>query len=79
MKLCAGKIMHEMLDGSTISCECIGEPYSSQIVDQQERLLSVLQNARNILRDGGYLYARDIDQTLRELFPNRKSGIAKNW
>lgn len=28
-----GHLFFKMPDGSTISCECIGEPYASQIVD----------------------------------------------
>ncbi len=32
--------------------------------DEIERLRSVLMNARNILRDGGYVYAAEIDKAL---------------
>lgn len=28
-----GKLFFKMPDGSTISCECIGEPYASQVVE----------------------------------------------
>jgi hypothetical protein len=31
-----GKLFFKMPDGSSISCECIGEPYASQIVEMWE-------------------------------------------
>ena len=53
----------------------IGDPYASQIAsmqDDMDRLVSALRNARNILQDGGYVYAKDIDKLLADL------GLIKN-
>lgn len=62
--------MFELPDGSNISCECIGEPYASQIASLQiesDRLVSCLKNARNILESEGYFYAKEINKLLIEL------------
>jgi hypothetical protein len=65
-----GHLMFRLKDGSSLSCECIGEPYASQVASMQDdidRLISCLKNARNILEDGKYLYVKEIDKLLSEL------------
>lgn len=34
-----GKLFFKMLDGSSISCQCIGEPYASQVVKIFETMI----------------------------------------
>ena len=66
----AGHLMFSLKDGSNISCDCIGDPFASQIAsmqDDMDRLVSTLRNARNILQDGGYVYVKDIDKLLADL------------
>ncbi len=68
--IAAGHLMFRMGEGSSLSCDCIGEPFSSQIAsiqDDYDRIVSCLRNARNILADGKYLYVKDIDRLLSEL------------
>ena len=62
-----GHLFFKMRDGSTVSCDCIGGPFASQIAaesDRAQRIESALKNCRNILRDGGHVYAKEIDKIL---------------
>ncbi len=59
-----GKLFFNLLDGSSLNCECIVEPYASQVVDTYALLHSTLMNARNILKDSGYFYVKEIDKVL---------------
>ena len=63
----AGHLMFKLRDGSSICCNCIGEPYASEIAGEHERLLACLRNARNLLADGGYHYVKEIDRVLANL------------
>lgn len=61
-----GRLFYKLLDGSILSCECIADPYASQIVETHAVLRSALMNARNILKDGGFFYAKEIDKVLQK-------------
>jgi len=64
-----GTLFYKLNDRSSLSCECIGHPYSQEIVDLWEyhqRALSMLKNACNVLEDGGCLIAKDIRQFLAD-------------
>ena len=37
-----GKLFFRLLDGSSISCECIGEPYASKIVELYREMSDAL-------------------------------------
>ena len=63
-KVISGTLFFTLLDGSTITCECIGEPYASEITATFALLRSTLMNARNILKDGGFIYTKEIDKVL---------------
>ncbi len=47
-------------------CSCFADEQGAGPcwLDEIERLRSMLMNARNILRDGGYVYALEIDKVL---------------
>jgi hypothetical protein len=64
-----GMLFYKLNSRSSLSCECIGNPYSQEIVELWEfhqRALSMLKNAHNILEDGSFLYAKDIRKFLAE-------------
>ena len=70
IEVAAGHLMFKLPNGSNISCDCIGEPYASQVASMQnetDRLVSCLKNARNILESEGYFYAKEINALLCEL------------
>jgi hypothetical protein len=65
--VCSGHLF--FAHGQTVTCcECIGEPFASEISksinDDFDRLVSCLKNARNILEADGYFYAKEINRTL---------------
>ncbi len=62
-----GKLFFTLLDGSVVSCECIGEPHATDICETYGKFLSALKNARNILKDEGFVYADEIEKLLMEV------------
>ena len=64
-----GQLFYKLNARSSLSCDCIGKPYSQEVVDLWEfhqRALSMLRNACNILEADGYLYAKEIRAFLAE-------------
>ena len=45
-----GKLFFKLADGSSISCECIANPYATQIADEIERLQSEVEKLREEVR-----------------------------